>query len=549
MPVGKGGSMRTRSRWFVSLVAATLVAGTLVGVSGAPAGAATSGPKHGGSIVYALEAETSGGYCLPGANLAPSGIEVVSAIYDTLTTLNTKNQYVPYLAQAVTPNATFTQWTIQLRPNVKFQDGEALDATALKLNLDSYRGLNPKISAPLNAYTFNNITNDTVTGPLTVTVDTKVPWPAFPAYLYGSGRFGIMAPAQLANQTACSTDLIGTGPFKFVEWRPNQDLKVVRNPNYWRPGLPYLDAIDFEPVTESATQLNGLEAGQFDVIQTSTATSILTLRQRKSAGQANEFDTDQGSDVGYGLINDAKLPFSDKTARLALAYAGDPTQLNTIINQGSETLAYGPFGPGNPAYLSAAQAKAAGLPTHNLAKAKQMAKLYQQAHGTALSYTFLTVTDPIALQLAQLVKEQDAKAGIGVTIQAVDQATLINLALAGDFQLETFRNQPGGDPDTQYIWWHSGSPVNFSGIKDPIIDQDLDQGRSETDPAKRTALYRNMNEEFAKQVYELWTWYTRWAVGAQTDIGGLTGTALPNGGGQPFALYEGVIPTVSLYKK
>jgi len=90
--------------------------------------------------------------------------------------------------------------------------------------------------------------------------------------------------------------------------------------------------------------------------------------------------------------------------------------------------------------------------------------------------------------------------------------------------------------------------VNFSGIKDPIIDQDLDQGRSETDPAKRTALYRNMNEEFAKQVYELWTWYTRWAVGAQTTSAA-SRHALPNGGGQPFALYEGVIPTVSLYKK
>ena len=541
--------MRIRARSVVSVVAASLVAGTLVGVSGGAAGAKTSGPKHGGSIVYALEAETSGGYCLPGANLAPSGIEVVSAIYDTLTTINSKDQYVPYLAQAVTPNAAFTQWTIQLRPNVKFQDGEALDANAVKLNLDTYRGQNSKISAPLNTFVFNDIANVSVSGPLTVVVDTKGPWPAFPATLYGAGRVGIMAPAQLASQTACSTDLIGTGPFKFVEWRPNQDLKVVRNPNYWRPGLPYLDAIDFEPVTESATQLNGLEAGQFDVIQTSTATSILTLRSRKSAGQVNEFDTDNGADVGYGLLNDAKLPFSDKTARLALAYAGDPNQLNTIINQSSETLATGPFGPGNPAYLTFAQAHAAGLPSHNLAKAKALAKQYQQAHGTPLSYTFLTVTDPIALQLAQLVKEQDAKAGIGVTIQAVDQATLVNLALAGDFQLETFRNQPGGDPDTQYVWWHSGSPVNFSGIKDPVIDRDLDQGRVDTNPAQRTALYRNMNDQFASQVYELWTWYTRWGVGAQTDSGGLTGTALPNGGGQPFALYEGVIPTVSLYKK
>ncbi len=542
--------MWTRARSFVGVVAATLLAGSLVGVSGtSPAAAASSGPKHGGSITYALEAETAGGYCLPSANLAPSGIEVVSAIYDTLVTINTKGQYVPYLAQSVTPNATDTQWTITLRPGVKFQNGQPLDADALKLNLDTYRGLNPAISAPLSGYVYKDISNVTVTGPLTVVVDTSVPWPAFPAYLYGSGRTGILAPAQLANQTTCNTDFIGTGPFKFVVWHQNQDLVVTRNPNYWRPGLPYLNQITFEPVTEAATQLNGLAGGQFDVIQTSDANSILQLRMRKSQGQVNEYDTDEGADVGYGLLNDAKLPFSDKNARLAVAYAGDVNEINLIINKGSETIATGPFGPGNVAYLTLKQAEAAGLPQHNLAKAKALASQYQQAHGQALSYTLLTTTDPEAIQLAQLVKEQDQKAGIGVTIQAVDQSTLINLALSGSFDYETFRNQPGGDPDTQYVWWHSGSPVNFSGINDPVIDQDLDQGRVTTDPAQRAALYRNMNEEFAKQVYELWAWYTRWAVGAQTDIGGLTGTPLPSGGGQPFALYEGVVPTVSLYKK
>jgi len=540
--------MRTRSRLFVSVVAATLVAGTLVGVGATSAQAASSGPKHGGSIVYALEAETASGYCLPGATLAPSGIEVVSAIYDTLVTLNTKDQYVPYLAQSVTPNASFTQWTIQLRPGITFQDGEPLTAAAVKENLDAYRGKDPNISAPLNGFVFQDVSNVTVTGPLTVVVDTTLPWPAFPSLLYGAGRTGIMAPAQLASQQACQTNLIGTGPFKFVAWHPNENLIVVRNPNYWRKGLPYLDKITFEPVTEASTQLDGLEGGQFDVIQTSDAQSILELRSRKAQGQANEFDTDEGSDVGYGLLNDARLPFSDKNARLAVAYAGDAPQLNQIINRGSETLATGPFGPGNPAYLTFKQAIAAGLPQHNVAKAKAYAKAYEQAHGQPLSYVLLTTTDPQAIQLAQLVKEQDAKAGIGVTIQSADQTTLINQALAGDFDYETFRNQPGGDPDTQYVWWHSGSPVNFSGFKDPVIDHDLEQGRVDTNQAQRTALYRNMNEEFVKQVYELWAWYTRWGVGAQTDIGGLSGGPLPNGAGQSFALYEGVVPTVTLYK-
>ncbi len=348
----------------------------------------------------------------------------------------------------------------------------------------------------------------------------------------------------------CKTKLIGTGPFKFVEWRPNQDLIVERNPDYWRPGLPYLDKITFVPVTESSQQLNGLEAGQYDAIQTSSATNILALRSRAKSASVNEFDTDNGSDVGYGLINDAKLPFSDPIARQAVAYAGDPNELNQITNAGSETLATGPFGPGNAAYLTFAQARAAGLPSHNLAKAKALVKQYSAAHGgQPLAYNYLTGTDPALVKLAELVKEQDAKAGIDVTITLVDQSTQINLALSGDFELQAFRNQPGGDPDTQYVWWHSGSPVNFSKISDPVIDSDLDQGRVATDPAKRVALYRDMNKRFASQVYEFWTWYTRWAIGTATNVGGIAGPPLPDGHGQPFPLYEGVVPVVGIYKK
>ena len=139
--------MGTRRRSLIGTLGVALIAGSLSGIAGS-AGAAT-GPKHGGSITYSVEAETPG-YCLPGqSQLAPAGIEVASAIYDTLTTINTKGQYVPYLAQSVTPNATFDQWTITLRPNIKFHNGEALDANAVKLNLDTYRGQNPKIPSPL----------------------------------------------------------------------------------------------------------------------------------------------------------------------------------------------------------------------------------------------------------------------------------------------------------------------------------------------------------------------------------------------------------------
>ena len=96
-----------------------------------------------------------------------------------------------------------------------------------------------------------------------------------------------MAPAQLADRETCSTQPIGTGPFKFVEWRVNDYLEVERNRDYWREGLPYLDEITFRPVPEGSARVNGLVSGEFDLITTSNSLSIIDLREKAEAGDIN----------------------------------------------------------------------------------------------------------------------------------------------------------------------------------------------------------------------------------------------------------------------
>ena len=103
-------------------------------------GADAGEPVRGGEVVYGLEAETGGGWCLTDSTLAISGIMVTRAIYDTLTTATADGGFVPYLAESVEPNDDFTQWTITLRDGVTFHDGSTLDATVVKNNLDAYLG-------------------------------------------------------------------------------------------------------------------------------------------------------------------------------------------------------------------------------------------------------------------------------------------------------------------------------------------------------------------------------------------------------------------------
>src|SRR5258706_1205436 len=136
-------------------------------------------PTPGGSVTMALPAESTGGWCLPEAQLAVSGIQVARAIYDYLAVPDDKNQYVPDLADKITPNANFTSWTIHIRSGIQFHDGTPLNGAVVKDNLDAYRGQfkdaagNPIRNPLLFTFVFDDVKAVSLVDPMTVRVDMK----------------------------------------------------------------------------------------------------------------------------------------------------------------------------------------------------------------------------------------------------------------------------------------------------------------------------------------------------------------------------------------
>jgi peptide/nickel transport system substrate-binding protein len=488
-------------------------------------------PVYGGSLTYRIEADPSGGtggFCLPESQLAISGILVARMFYDTLTVPNDEGGYSPWLAKSVTPNAANDVWTIKLRPGITFHDGTPLDATVVKNNLDAYRGTYPARKPLLFLLVFQNIKDVTVTDPMTVTVTTKTPWPAFPAYLWGSGRIGIMAQKQL-DSTNCGSDLIGTGPYKYKEYVPNDHVTGVRWDHYWYKNdngdqLPYLDSLTLKVVIEGPQGVNGIKTGDLDMGHFSGGSEISDLRQLKAQGTKQLIESDKFGEVAYAMLNTKKPPFDNENARLAIAYGTDRQDLIDKSEDGVPTLADGPFTKGNVGYL-----KDPGFPHYNVQKAKEYLAKYKSETGKDLEFNVGHTPDVSTTELAKLVQEQGQKLGIKVNLQPIEQGALINTALSGNFQAVLWRNHPGGDPDTQYVWWHSGLPTNFSGINDPEIDKDLDQGRIETDPDKRAAYYEDLNRTFAKHAYNIWTWFTIWAIGFDNKVHDVLGPTLPDG--------------------
>src|SRR5258708_5835907 len=183
-------------------------------------------------------------------------------IFDPKSRQNAPDQIVPELATEWGWNADGTALTFKLRDGVKWHDGKPFTSADVKCTWDMLISPEPKLRKhPRKSWWFN-LKEVTVNGEREVTFHLGRPQPSVLTMLAG-GMSPVypchVSPAQMR------TKPIGTGPFKFVELKQNESMKVVRNPDYWKPGRPYLDAIEFTIIANRATSVLAFAAGKFDL--------------------------------------------------------------------------------------------------------------------------------------------------------------------------------------------------------------------------------------------------------------------------------------------
>jgi len=528
-----------------------------VGTASATAPSQNGGkPKTGGSITYGLEAPTTN-FCLPNAQLAISGIAVTTAVYDTLTVPDKDGKYVPYLAESVNPSPDYMSWTIKLRPGIQFHNGEALDANAVKQNLDAYAGKSSAVSAPLFGFVMTNVDSVNVVDPMTVQVNMKSAWVEFDQYLWSTGRLGIVAPAQL-NSPNCQTNMIGTGPFKLQNFDPvTGNVDVVKNPNYWRKGFPYLDEIKFVPVPDGSQRFTQFQGSALDITHDSVGRDLTQYQGLGS--QATITKQPNGRmEVTHTLPNLTRPPFDDPNARKAIAEGIDRNKLNELVNDGKARLANGVFDSKVEGYMANA-----GYPKFNPKDAKKLVDQYKAAHGGTFEFSYQSTTDQLAIDTARFLKSELAKVGITVNLpQPTDQPTVINQAIGGNVDTFGWRNYPGLVGDTMYVWFYgttqpnsqgARNPVNFNFFNNPQANQALDQARAEPDQAKRAQLYSDFNKTLTSNVSDFWGWYTPWFIATKTNVHGVLGPNLPDSNGntgsdKPTPVLAGYHQMLGLWK-
>ena len=486
-------------------------------------------PVRGGSMIFAVEAESAAGYCLPTSQFAGAGNQVASAIFDPLFRLNADFEPVPYLAKSFVWNSGFTELTVSLRPDVKFQDGSPLTSATVARSLKLYFGkpdmvAETGIQALLSSVIYQNIDRVEATDEQTVVISTKEPWPALPSFLSGVAT-GIMAEAQMASgPEQCAKQPIGTGPFAFKEWKIGEKMSLTKNPYYWRTSatgeaLPYLDSLTFRMMENGSARLDALDGGTIDAGHWTTQTAFDLLAADDRFRLIQEKPGRQ--EVTYGLVNEGREPMSDPEVRRHLSLATDRKTINEIYSSSVARVANGPFDTEVLGYLD--------LPDRPYDKAKA-AEFFEDKNITvSMAYS----AEPTIQAVANEVKRQLGEGGVTVNLNELDQAALVDRALSGNFDMLIFRNHAGNDPDTQYIWWHSGYPTNFGKINDPKVDALLEAGRVEIDPAKRKAIYEDLNRAMSEGAHNSWNFYADWGLGFVKELHGLDSATMPDGSPGP----------------
>ena len=476
-------------------------------------------PVAGGSMAFGLSAETDGWRVTDG-RWAGSAYIVGNAIFDPLAAYDTDYLPQPYLAESFTPNDDFTSWEIGLRAGVTFHDGTPVNADAVAQNLQAHQ------TSLLTSTAVSFIDTVTATGDLTVQVDMIKPWSTFPDALTSQVGY-VMAPAMITDPDG-SRNPVGSGPFVFDSWNPGQKLNVSRNDGYWRDGLPYLDAVEFQTLTDIQTRGRTLESGQIQAMQTSDAAQIIRFADLAAAGSVQMY-TDASSEVEETFIglNVSKPPFDNPLARQALAYSIDRQALTDQAYEGLFPPAVGPYQPSSQFFVDA------GVPEFNPDKARELVAQYEAETGEKLAFSANILPVPEIRRIAETLQQQAADVGIEVTLDAMDQATLLVRALTGDYQATGFILFGSPSLDREYVFiadYPEGNPLNFTRNKNPAIVTALDQARSTLDRGQQAEAFAEVQRQLAADGNFVFMVHNVSAIVFANDVYGVADSTLPSGG-------------------
>ncbi|MBS1253418.1 MAG: Heme-binding protein A [Anaerolineales bacterium] len=407
------------------------------------------------------------------------------------------------------------EYTLHLREGVTFHDGTAMDAEAIKWNLD--RLLDPDLKSPARG-TFNVIEDVEVVDEYTFRLHLSDTFPPLLAALAGSSNATIISPAsvdQEGNSYETITQPVGTGPYIFKERVKGERIVVARNEDYWGE-QPYYDEVVFRIVPEAATRESLLLAGQVDLIILPPISDLPALKQNPDVEVllAPSILTLCSSD----LTTDEVL--SDVRVRQALNYAVDKQAIIDSVLFGAGQVLDAPMSPSLYGYCPQPPYE------YNPEKAKQ---LLAEAGAENIELGFIAPTGRYVqdFQAAQAIAGFLSEVGVKASVSTMDWPSYVGAILIPPEENELDLHLLGWAPDfldafQQMLQFDSSqAPPNgleTSFYSNPEVDELINTARKETDSAIREDLYCQASEIIWEEAPWIFLWVQRFPIVYRSDV-------------------------------
>ena len=420
-----------------------------------------------------------------------------SLIFDDLLDRDEHFNVKPGLAESW-DNPDPLTYIFHLRHGVKIHDGRPLTARDVKWTFDSL--LEGKIRST-RAAAFRFVDRVEATDDFTVVFRLKQPFSPLLWNLSG-GAMGIVPYGSLSEMT---THPIGSGPFRFVSAEQDRNVVIERDDTYWGEKA-HVQRVRFAVVPDTTTRALELRKGSADIESKAlTADMVLALEKEPNL----EVQHAPGTALSYVAFNVRDPILRDVRVRQALAYAIDRRPIMQYLWRGFAQPASSVLPPQSWAYDSDVRKY-----QYDPAKARQMldAASYPATNGVRFHLTMKTSTEESTRVMAAIFQQQLRDVGIALDIRTFEFATFFSDVTKGAYQMYSM-NWAGGneDPDFFEYAFHSGKfpphGANRSFYVNPKLDALIDQGRAESDPARRKLVYTQVQEILATDLPYLDLWF------------------------------------------
>nr|WP_300656976.1 ABC transporter substrate-binding protein [uncultured Acetatifactor sp.] len=438
-----------------------------------------TGDRYGGSIVVGVQQDIDS--LDPHKATAAGTKEIIFNIFEGLVKPDENGNLINAVASDYTISEDGLVYTFTLRDNVKFHNGNVVTAEDVKYSLERVSGLldgTPLISTLSTIKSVDILDEKTVQ----VTVEN-----ANTELIY-SFVAAIIPAGSGEDETA---DPIGTGPFSFVSYKPQQGIVLAKNPDYWQEGLPYLDQVEFKIINSADTALLELQGGTIDFY------AYLTDSQAQALQGSHQVISSPTNMVQALFLNNAVEPLNDVRVRQAISYALDKESINDFVGGGNGTLLSSAMLPTLKEYY--VDLNDTYGTTANVEKAKELMAEAGYADGFDMEIAIVS-TYEFHMQTGEVIVEQLKEIGINATIKGMENSSWLDEVYNGR-QFDATITALTCDMTPGYLMnrFQTDSSKNFINFQSAEYDEIYAKAQAALDPDEKAGYYKELQKILCDQ--------------------------------------------------